>query len=172
MAADISTAFLHSRTHEKVYIKAGPEFKEYAGRNLLVDGGLYGLKSSCARFHEHLSMRLRKMDFVPCRADFDLWMRKKDDHYEYVATYVDDVLAFSRDPAQIIAKIKQDYELKGIGVPEYYLDGDFHTTSGVDTNYNQTANETVPNNQSAKVDNGTPDRPLRFPRTGARRTGP
>ena len=55
MAADISTAFLHGRTCEKVYNKAGPEFGKFAGRILLFDGCVYGLKSSAARFHEHLA---------------------------------------------------------------------------------------------------------------------
>ena len=89
---------------------------------------LYGLKTSAARFHEHLSAKLRRMGFKPSKADFDLWYRDKGDHYEYVATYVDDILAFSRDPMKIINEIQDDYVLKGIGTPEYYLGGDFHST--------------------------------------------
>ncbi len=45
-------------------------------------------------------------------------------HYEYIATYVDDVLAFGRDPLSTINELKRDYILKGIGTPEYYLGGD------------------------------------------------
>ena len=62
---------------------------------MIIDKGLYGLKSSSARFHEHLSAKLRSMGFRPSKADHDLWLRPKDDHYEYIATYVDDILAFS-----------------------------------------------------------------------------
>ena len=36
------------------------------------------------------------MKFTPSRADHDLWMRKRGDHYEYIATYVDDLLVFSK----------------------------------------------------------------------------
>ena len=68
------------------------------------------------------------MGFKPSKANFDLWYRDKGDHYEYVATYVDDILAFSRDPMKIINEIQDDYVLKGIGTPEYYLGGDFHST--------------------------------------------
>jgi hypothetical protein len=50
-------------------------------------------------------------------------MRHCDDHWEYVATYVDDILAYSRQPMAIIESIKRDYILKGIGMPEYYLGG-------------------------------------------------
>ena len=56
--------------------------------------------------------------------DFDLWMRDKGDHWEYVACYVDDLLVFSKDPMSIIEDVKKEYELKGVGTPEYYLGGD------------------------------------------------
>ncbi|MCP4273878.1 MAG: hypothetical protein GY781_18300, partial [Gammaproteobacteria bacterium] len=131
-AADISTAFLYGKTREKVYVDAGPEFGELAGRIMIIDKGLYGLKSSAARFHEHLSAKLRSMGFRPSKADHDLWLRSAGDHYEYVATYVDDILAFSRDPMHIINEIKKDYMLKGVGIPEYYLGGNFHTTKDID----------------------------------------
>jgi hypothetical protein len=55
--------------------------------------------------------------------DNDFWIRKQSDHYEYLATYVDDILAFSRNPLAIIEAIKKSYSLKGIGAPEYYLGG-------------------------------------------------
>jgi len=49
-----------------------------------------------------------------------------------VATYVDDILAFSRDPIKIIQDLQKDYMLKGIGKPEYYLGGNYHTTKDID----------------------------------------
>jgi hypothetical protein len=122
-AADVGNAFLYGKTKEKVMIRAGPEFGESAGKILIIDKGLYGLKSSAARFHEHLAAKLRKMGFLPSKADHDLWYRKVDDYYEYIATYVDDLLAFSKDPMKLIEIIKTDYVLKGVGVPEYYLGG-------------------------------------------------
>ena len=152
MAADVSTAFLHSRTREKVCIPAGPEFGADAGRILLIDGGLYGLKTSAACFHEHLASCLRKMGFVLCRGDFDLWMRKCKDHYEYVATYVDGVLVFSHDPAGVISDLKKEYELKGVGTPEYYLGGDFHTPPGVNTNYNNQQDKSGPQDNGRDVE--------------------
>ena len=42
-------------------------------------------------------------------------------------TYVHDILVFSKDPMTIIHTIQLDYMLKGIGMSEYYLGGDFHT---------------------------------------------
>ena len=122
-AADVGNAFLYGKTKEKVYIIAGPEFGEHAGKRMIIDKGLYGLKTSAARFHEHLSAKLRSLGFTPSRADSDLWMRPKDDHYEYVATYVDDLLVWSKDCDSIINDVKSDYILKGVGAPDYYLGG-------------------------------------------------
>jgi hypothetical protein len=123
-AADISSAYLHSKTRKLCYIIAGPEFGELAGGKLVIDKGLYGLKTSGARFHEHLATRLRRMGYTPSKADSDLWMKQySDGHYEYIANYVDDVILFSRDPMKVIEELKKDYPLKGVGEPEYYLGG-------------------------------------------------
>jgi hypothetical protein len=43
-------------------------------------------------------------------------------------TYVDAILAFSKDPMTLIQEVKKDYVLKGIGTPEYYLGGNVDET--------------------------------------------
>ena len=130
-AADIGNAFLYGSNREKVYIVAGPEFGDIAGEKLYIDKSLYGLRSASARFHEHLAAKLRKMNFAPSLADNDFWMRKHPDgHYEYIAVYVDDLICYSKEPMKIIAEVKKDYILKGIGTPEYYLGGDVEDLDG------------------------------------------
>jgi Reverse transcriptase (RNA-dependent DNA polymerase) len=101
-AADIGNEFLYGTTREKVYIMAGQEFGNLSGQPLIIDRGLYGLRSSSARFHEHLSTKLRSMGYVPSKADADFWIKDCGTHYEYLATYVDDGLVFSHDPMSII----------------------------------------------------------------------
>ena len=123
-AADISTAFLYGKTRERVYICGGKEFGKNQGKVYLIDKGLYDLQPSAARFHDKLASSLRKMGYKPCKADFDLWMCDKDDHYEYIAVYVDDLLVFSKDPIKVIETLRTEYDLKGVGLPEYYLRGD------------------------------------------------
>jgi hypothetical protein len=122
-AADVGNAFLYGITREKVYVIAGPEFGHLEGRKLIIYKGLYGLKSSGARFHEHLAEKLRSLGYKPSRPDPDFWIKKVGDRYEYIATYVDDILAFGINPMEIIDEIKKSYVLKGVGVPEYYLGG-------------------------------------------------
>ena len=58
------------------------------------------------------------------KAETDLWIRDKGTHYEYIGTYVDDLLIASKNPAKIIEDLKQYYILKGVGIPEYYLGAD------------------------------------------------
>ena len=64
------------------------------------------------------------MGYRPSKADPDFWIKDCGTHYEYIATYVDDVLAFGKDPMATIEELKRDYILKGIGKPEYYLGKD------------------------------------------------
>ena len=59
----------------------------------MINKALYGLRTSGARFHDKLADTLSDMDFMPCRADPDLWLHGQLDHYEYVCVYVDDVMA-------------------------------------------------------------------------------
>ena len=77
---------------------------------------IYGARASCARFHEHLSEKLLQMGFKPSKADLNLWIRDKGTHYEYIGTYVDDLLIASKNPAKIIEDLKQYYILKGLSL--------------------------------------------------------
>jgi hypothetical protein len=71
------------------------------------------------------------MGFRPCRDDADLWMREMNDHYEYMAVIVDDLLVFSKLPQEILTFLTEveGFELKGVGIPEYY--------SGADLEYDE-----------------------------------
>ena len=128
-AADISTAFLCGKAREKVCIMAGKEFGPLAGKPLIVDKSCYGLKSSAAAFHSHCSEKIRRMGFKPSKMDPDLYIRKakNKDHYEMLACYVDDIIAFSEHPGEIIDEFRKTCMLKGVEEPKYYLGGDVQT---------------------------------------------
>jgi hypothetical protein len=53
-------------------IKARPEFGNLNGQYFIVEGGWYGHKTAAATIHEHLADKLRKVGFVPTKADLDL----------------------------------------------------------------------------------------------------
>ena len=126
-ATDIGNAYLESFTKEKVYIVAGPEFGERAGCTLIISKALYGLKSSGLRWHERFADVLRAMGFFPSRAEPDIWMRDKDDHYEYIGVYVDDLLIVSKNPQDIIDQLTKvhSFKLKGTGPIQFHLGCDF-----------------------------------------------
>jgi hypothetical protein len=128
-ACDMGNALLYGTTKEKVYITAGPEFGvDLHGKKLIIDESLYGFNTSAARFHERLSESLLRLGFKKTNHDPDLWMVDKSSHYEYLATYVDDILIWSKDPMAVLKSLEKTYMLKCVSIPECYLGGnvEFH----------------------------------------------
>jgi hypothetical protein len=126
-ATDIGNVYLEAETSEKVCIIAGPEFGDLEGHTLVIFKALHGLRSSGLRWSEKFSLCLRSMGFFPSHADPCLWMRRVDDHYEYIAVYVDNLAIASKDPAGIIRALTEDYKfkLKGTGPVKFHLGCDF-----------------------------------------------
>ena len=57
-----------------------------------------------------------------------IWMRDRGDHYEHIATYVDDLIIGSKDPEAIVATLtgpKYNFKLKGTGDVSYHLGSDY-----------------------------------------------
>jgi hypothetical protein len=128
MTGDVGNVYLEAETREKVYVVAGPEFGEDQGCIMVIFKALYGLRTSGARFHEKFADTLRELGFKPCRADGDVWMKDCRIHYEYVCCYVNDLLVAMKDPEAFFQTLQSEpynYKLKGVGVPEYHLGGNF-----------------------------------------------
>ncbi len=107
LGADIQNAYLQAETKEKVWFMAGAEFVSNQGRPCIIVRALYGLKSSGARFRDHLSAIIREQGFVNSKADADVWMRKAVkpngfEYWEYILCYVDDVLIISHAAQTLI----------------------------------------------------------------------
>jgi hypothetical protein len=58
--------------------------------------------TSAARFHKHLAELLLRLDFKKTKHDPDLWKVDRSSNYEYLATYVDDILIWSKDLMAVI----------------------------------------------------------------------
>ena len=71
---DISSAYLCAKTSEKVCIEAGPEFGSQAGRLLIVDKALYGLRLSGKAFNHLLTDVLFSLRFEPSRAEPSIYI--------------------------------------------------------------------------------------------------
>jgi len=126
-STDIGNAYLEATTQEKVCITAGPEFGDLQGHTLVIVKALYGLRSSGLRWHEKFADCLRDEGFTPCKVEPDIWLRRNNDHYEYVCVYVDDLAFAMKDPSSFVSTLENKYsfKLKGTGELSFHLGCDF-----------------------------------------------
>jgi hypothetical protein len=103
--------------HNREVPIAGPEFGPMnEGRPMLIVQALYGLRSSRARWRDHLASTIRTMGFTACLADADVWLRKNakqngSEYYEYLLVYLDDILVVSHDPQSVMDTLSEHYTL-------------------------------------------------------------
>ena len=152
-SCDVQNAYINAMTKEKVWFRAGPELGENQGKVVIIIRALYGLKSSGARFREHMANTLRTLGFVSTKADPDVWMRKGckpngDKIYEYVLCYVDDILYGGLDSKTFMTRLSDTYKLKegSVKEPETYLGADI-------SKYTVTRGSEVTNCYSMSSDN-------------------
>ena len=72
------------------------------------------------------------MRFRPTREDPDLWIKESDEgnSYEYIATYVDDIIIVDKDPIRDLNTMKEKFPIKNIEkMPEYYLGNNLEVRS-------------------------------------------
>jgi hypothetical protein len=129
LAANVQNAYPNAPTTEKVYTTAGKEFgADKKGRPVLIVRALYGLKSSRARWRNHMANTLCKGGYQSCKADPEVWMKpgtKKDrfNYWSYVLCYVDDILVIDKNPKERMEYLQSHYTLKegSVKEPDTYL---------------------------------------------------
>ena len=91
---------------------------------------LYGLKSSGAAFRSYLADHLWELGCRPSKADGDVLMRpgvkpSGFKYWEYICTYVDDLLSIGHQPQVALRRIGKDFTFKDDKVepPKTYLGG-------------------------------------------------
>ena len=76
LSTDVQNVSLNALTKEKVYTMAGLEFGlDKVGCPVLIVWALYGLKSSGARWRDHMAATLHETSFKEYKVDPDIWMR-------------------------------------------------------------------------------------------------
>ncbi|GAX25842.1 hypothetical protein FisN_6Hu120 [Fistulifera solaris] len=128
LGCDVTNAYLNAPCREKIWVKAGPEFgDDLVGACMLIRKALYGLKSSGYSWRKALSETLSDMGYQSTVADSDVYRqrstRKNGSHYwEFILTYVDDILCVSEKPVETMDILKKTYALKEEAAePERYL---------------------------------------------------
>jgi hypothetical protein len=129
LSCDIQNAYLAAPNKEKVWTKYTDQLSpEYDGKKAISAKALYGLRSSGRSFRDYLAMKLRELRFVSSKADPDLSMRSakkanRDHIYEYVISYVDDLVFQGIDPSSFMDALGKCFTLKpgSIKAPDSYL---------------------------------------------------
>jgi Reverse transcriptase (RNA-dependent DNA polymerase) len=131
MVSEVSSAYLEAYTQEKVCFIAGPELRPLEGHLLVKVCALYGLRTSGAQWHDCFANVMSIVDFFPCKADPDVWMKDSDTHYDYVLVYVNDLMRIGKKPQGFFDSLTTEdgFKLKGVGKPSYHLGGDFFCDS-------------------------------------------
>ncbi|KAI2496571.1 Reverse transcriptase (RNA-dependent DNA polymerase) [Fragilaria crotonensis] len=118
LSCDIQNAYLAAPNKEKVWTKFTDQLgPEYNGKRAIIAKALYGLRSSGRSFRDYLAKNLRELGFASSKADPDLWMKAAvkpngDKVYEYVISYVDDLIFQGIDPEGFMDALGQRFTLK------------------------------------------------------------
>ena len=143
LAGDIQNAYLNAYTKEKIFFRAGDEWKHDKGKIVIITRALYGLKSSALMWRNHLADVIgNKLGFRSSLADPDLWYRPmtaKDGtkYYAYILVYVDDILILDKYPERFMNLLKDNYTVKpsSVGEPKVYLGADISKVYYPDGSY-------------------------------------
>ena len=116
LSCDIEGAYLTAKCRERIYVKAGPEFRSEQDSIMIVKMALYGLKSSGAAFRSKLAGVLDDMGHRPSYANPDACLKaatKPDGftYYEMLLVYVYYVMVISYVPRKTIEGISSACKL-------------------------------------------------------------
>jgi hypothetical protein len=114
---DVKSAYVTCRAQEKVWVKKLPkEFGIHAGKSATVDGNLYGLNTAGAVWAASCRAQLLKMGFTKVKGDGAIYMRRREsaegDYYEYICTFVDDLLIASKHMKELVEELNEKWEFK------------------------------------------------------------
>ena len=121
---DVETAFLHGKLEEEIYMNSPEGYCIPEGKVLLLKKSLYGLKQAPLCWNKRINEYLVSLGFKRLFADPAVYSRGAGKKQIIVGLYVDDLLLFSQDMAEI-AKVKawlsREFPMKDLGVVSQVL---------------------------------------------------
>jgi len=117
-ATYIGNTYFESYTTEKLYIIAGPKFKERQDHTLIIVWALYSLKSRGQCWHDPFHDCMIELGWQPCKSENDIWVKKNNNVWEYVAVYLDHLAIAMKDPdtfTKALMAPPYNYKLMGTG---------------------------------------------------------
>ena len=75
------------------------------------------MRSSVSAFRNYLASCMEALNYLPCRSDTDIWMRKSrksdgNEYYEYMLLYVDDCLTISEAPKETVLQLDNFFKMQ------------------------------------------------------------
>ncbi|CAM9120594.1 unnamed protein product, partial [Sphacelaria rigidula] len=109
-AMDFSTAFLHGKLEEEVYMRQAPGFKNKNSRGrpfiMKLHKSIYGLRQSPKVWNSTIDGDLRALGFEPTVSDACVYVKGSGDDCIMLTLYVDDLLITGPNSA-ILAKLRK-----------------------------------------------------------------
>ncbi|GKB75214.1 putative RNA-directed DNA polymerase [Tanacetum coccineum] len=122
---DVNNAFLHGDLNEEVYMKLPQGFaKENETRVCRLNKSLYGLKQTSRNWYQKFTSSLLELGFKQCKADYSLFIFKKDACFVAALIYVDDVIMVGNEVKKIQhtkEELDKCFSNKNLGVLKYFL---------------------------------------------------
>ena len=122
--ADVPHAFLWPYLKEEIYMEQAAGH-EVGSKICKLRRTLYGLKQSPREFNMLMDDYLRKEGFVPTISDTCIYIKHlANGDIQIVAVYVDDLFIAGKIDSTLtafLAKLQKDFDMKPIGLLEWYL---------------------------------------------------
>ena len=110
---DVKTTFLHGYLEEEIYMKQHEGFIIKGKEELLykLKKSLYGLNQSPRMWYQKFDLYIQNLGFKRSQVDHCVYRKQVEDHFIYVALYVDDMLLVGND-MDLIKEVKQQLSSK------------------------------------------------------------
>jgi hypothetical protein len=118
LQVDVTTAFLHGKLDEEIYIDQPKGLELPGGYVCRLKKAIYGLKQAPRAWREHLQQNLEKLGFTVSELDPALFILRKDGKLMFLLTHVDDFLlaASDRDWCElVISDLQKCFPLRNLG---------------------------------------------------------
>jgi hypothetical protein len=125
---------------ERYHATQEPLLKLLCEFGIIENRPFYGLKTREASWHDGLANTLRGESFVPCKEDYDVWMRKTNVMFEYMNVYGDVFAMVMKNPAAFCELLNKKHgykKSKGDIDFKYHLGCDFERDPDMTFHYSE-----------------------------------
>jgi Reverse transcriptase (RNA-dependent DNA polymerase) len=129
---DVKSAYLHGRLSETIYMNQPPGYEDSSGRFCLLQRSLYGLKQAGNVWNQELNRVLHKIGFTQLKSDYCCYIKRQDENFSILVSWVDDFVSLSTTDALNDATerdLQGHFEIKALGQPNLLLGMKVHVSS-------------------------------------------